>query len=49
MSAAAVWTRSLWRRHWRATILVGLFLGPVVIALATALLRFAEETVGGGR
>jgi predicted PurR-regulated permease PerM len=27
---------------------VGLFLGPLVIALATALLRFADETVGRG-
>ncbi len=28
--------------------LVGLFLGPLVIALAIALLRFADETVGRG-
>ncbi len=36
MSAAAVWTRSLWRRHWRATILVGLFLGLAAGAAMTA-------------
>lgn len=28
--------------------LVGLFVGPLVIALAIALLRFADEVVGGG-
>jgi hypothetical protein len=27
MSAALLWTRSLWRHHWRATILVGVFVG----------------------
>ena len=27
---------------------IGMFLGPVIVALAIALLRFAEETQGGG-
>lgn len=36
MSAAALWTRSLWRRHWRATIMVGLFLGVAAGAAMTA-------------
>ena len=36
MSAALLWTRSLWRHHWRATILVGVFVGLAAGAAMTA-------------